>query len=191
MDPGDHNDRGVQDESNEASDRGEDQGNQGHVDTTQDAARDDELRHQDGDQQELIQAEGGGRAIVGRVLQAPRPMTESIMGADPGIRHDQAVLEQAPQQGSEDGVEFESADDAEFESTSPHGDEGGVGTHAADVSNAAVLGDLEQDEMPPSAEAIDTAPAIDENSVETDALANFDAAIAAGDMRSARSIFLS
>ena len=76
MDPSDHEVRGVQDEAHEAGDPGRDEGDQGHVATFQD----DELRHQGGDQQASDQAEGGGRAMFGRVLQASRSMIGRAMG---------------------------------------------------------------------------------------------------------------
>ena len=157
----------------------------------QGAAGVDERRHQGGEPQAIIHAEDGGRAIVGRVLQASRSVIGRVMGVDPGVRQDQAAEDQAGQQGPvEDGVEFESADDAAFETKSLHGDEGEDGTQAADVSAAAVFGDHEHDELPPSAEAIDTAPAHDVEPVEMGTIVNFDAAIAAGDTASARHMFL-
>ena len=178
---GDYEEGGARDVNTDGSDPGDIQG----------AASVDELRHQGGEPQANIQAEDGGRAIVGRVLQASRSMIGRVMGADPGVRQDQAALEQAGQQGPvEDGVEFESADDAAFETKSLHGDEGEDGTQAADVSAAAVFGDHEHDELPPSAEAIDTAPAHDVEPVEMGTIVNFDAAIAAGDTASARRMFL-
>ena len=178
---GDYEEGGARDVNTDGSDPGDIQG----------AASVDELRHQGGEPQANIQAEDGGRAIVGRVLQASRSMIGRVMGADPGVRQDQAALEQAGQQGpAEDGIEFESADDAAFETKSLHGDEGEDGTQAADVSAAAVFGDHEHDELPPSAEAIDTAPAHDVEPVETGMIVNFDAAIAAGDTASARHMFL-
>ena len=111
------------------------------------------------------------------------------MGVDPGVGQDQAALDQAGQQGPvEDGVEFESADDATFETKSLQGDEGVDGVHASNVSATAVFGDHDREERPPSAVAIDTAAAHDVESMGM--IANFDAAIAAGDTASARSMFL-
>ena len=60
--PDDYEEGGDRDENTDGSDPGDIQGADGV----------DELRHQGGEPQAIIHAEDGGRAIVGRVLQASR-----------------------------------------------------------------------------------------------------------------------
>ena len=178
MDPSDHEVRGVQDEAHEAGDPGRDEGDQGHVATFQD----DELRHQGGDQQASDQAEGGGRAMFGRVLQASRSMIGRAMGTHPG------ALEQADQDGPvEDGANFDSASS---EINSLHGEEDGDGVHAAEASHEAVLGDLAHDELSTYVEETNDVPAPGAGTAEMTTIANFDAAMAAGNTALARRMFL-
>ena len=177
MDPNDHEVRGVQDEAHEAGDPGRDEGDQGHVDTFQ-----DERRHQGGDQEVSDQAEGGGRAMFGRVLQASRSMIGRAMGTDPG------ALEPADQyEPAEDGANFDSASS---EIDSLHGEQDGDGVHAAEASHEAVQGDLAHDELSTHVSETNEVPAPDAATAEMTTIANFDAAMAAGNTALARRMFL-
>ena len=111
--PDDYEEGGARDNNSDSSDPAGELGRLGQIDPVQGAARVDELPHQVGIDQGDAQNEDGGRAIVGRVLRASRSVIDRVMGADPGVRRDQAVLIQAGQQEpAEDGIDFESADDA-------------------------------------------------------------------------------
>ena len=177
MDPNDHEVRGVQDEAHVAVDPGRDEGDQGHDDTFQ-----DERRHQGGDQEVSDQAEGGGRAMFGRVLQASRSMIGRAMGTHPG------ALEPADQYDpAEDGANFDSAPS---EINSLHGEENGDCVHEAEASHEAVQGDLAHDELSTHVGETDEVPAPHAGTAEMTTIANFDAAMAAGNTAIARRMFL-
>ena len=120
--------------------------------------------------------------MFGRVLQASRSMIGRAMGTHPG------ALEPADQYDpAEDGANFDSAPS---EINSLHGEENGDGVHEAEASHEAVQGDLAHDELSTHVGETNEVPAPDAGTAEMTTIANFDAAMAAGNTAFARRMFL-
>ena len=120
--------------------------------------------------------------MFGRALQASRSMIGRAMGTHPG------ALEPADQYDpAEDGANFDSAPS---EINSLHGEENGDGVHEAEASHEAVQGDLAHDELSTHVGETDEVPAPDAGTAEMTTIANFDAAMAAGNTALARRMFL-